>query len=163
MDTSSSKSDTFSRVHAQTRMSYGGLFYSGSVSGGFTKSHRSSNLIMEGSSFKIKFKVRKVLIQRPWLEPTLLRYPTIGIKGLKHASWSTGELDFKSNKGSFPLLPTAIVVAKDVEISASSFTKAASTLISKLKGHSSAQVCEYTICCTLSSYFVVHFQLDCAV
>ena len=33
-------------------------------------------------------------------------------------AWSTGECDAKNNYGTFPLLPTQFIVARDVEISA---------------------------------------------
>lgn len=144
-DASSETSDTFSSVSAQTKASYGGLFYSGSASGSFSKSHGNSSLAKEGSDLKIAFKVRKVLIQRPWLEPNLLHYPTIGIKGLSDSAWSSGELDSKTNKGSFPLLPTAMVVAKDVVISASSFSTTVKESFDKMKSQASFKVCPYTV------------------
>ena len=146
-DANSETSQTFSSVSAQVEASaeasYGGLFYSGSASGGFNRSHGNSSLAKNGSDLKIAFKVRKVLIQRPWLEPNLFRYPTIGIKGLNNSSWSSGELNSKTNKGTFPLLPTAMVVAKDVVISARSFSDAASSSFSKMKSHASFKVCAY--------------------
>ena len=76
-----------------------------------------------------------MLIQRPWLETLLLNYPTIGIKGLDIASWSTGQLEAAENKGQFPLLPTAFIVAKDVTISAGSYSKTVETSFEKMKTH----------------------------
>ena len=139
----SATSDTFTSVSAEAEASYGGLFYSGSVSGGFNKSKGNSSLAYKGSDLKITFKVRKVLIQRPWLEPELFRYPTIGIKGLNQSAWSSGELDFQKNKGLFPLLPTAMVVAKDVEISAKSFSSKAIDSFKTMASDSSFKVCAY--------------------
>ena len=81
--------ETYSHVSAEVSASYGGLFYSGSASGGFDKQTGNSELTQKGSNLVIKFKVRKVLIHRPWLEPIILQYPTLGIKGLKSASWSS--------------------------------------------------------------------------
>ena len=160
-DTNSETSQTFSSVSAQAEASaeasYGGLFYSGSASGGFNRSHGNSSLAKEGSDLKIAFKVRKVLIQRPWLEPNLFRYPTIGIKGLNDSSWSSGELNSKTNKGSFPLLPTVMVVAKDVVISARSFSDAASSSFSKMKSHASFKVCAYAVHRILIAYYVSMF------
>ena len=69
---------------------------------------------MEAKDLTITFMVRKVKINRPWLETSMFNYKTIGISGLEIESWSNGTLDSKENKGQFPLLPTAMVVAKDV-------------------------------------------------
>lgn len=143
----SATSSTFTDVSAEAEASYGGLFYSGSASGGFDKSQGNSSLTQQGSKLKISFKVRKVLIQRPWLVPELFHYPTLGIRGLSKFSWSCGELDCKENKGSFPLLPTAMVVAKDVEISADSFSSTAIKAFEKMQSHASFKVCGCTIHC----------------
>ena len=136
-----SSHDTYSQVSAAAKASYGGLFYSGSVSGGFTKKSGNTSLTQSGSKLEISFKVRKVVINRPWVEEELLHYPTIGIKGLGEGSWSSGELDDKTNKGSFPILPTAFVVAKDVKITADSYSKTAEATFKSLKSHASAKVC----------------------
>ena len=133
-------SDTYSQTSAEAEASYGGLFYSGSVSGGFTKKTGNSSLTKEGSDLEISFKVRKVLIERPWMEPNILQYTTLGIKEMKHAQWSTGSLNPKTNKGSFPILPTACIVAKDVVIHAGSFSDKFNTTMSSMSAHASAKV-----------------------
>ena len=126
-----SSRDTYNSFSAEASVSvpvipgFGGLLYSGSGGGGFGMQTGSSKLTKEGSNLKISFKLRKVLIHRPWFEPTILQYPTLGIKGLQPGSWSSGELNVTSNKGTFPLLPTAFVCAKDVIIGASSYSEAA--------------------------------------
>ena len=91
-----------------------------SVSGGYSQDEGGSFLAGEGSDLKISFKVRKVTIQRPWMDPAILQYPII-IKGVESGAWSSGQLD-KSNKGSFPLLPTAMIIAKDVVVSSTKFS-----------------------------------------
>lgn len=63
----------------------------------------------------ITFQIRKVLIHRPWMEIGILQNPTLGIAGLEKGGWSTGELE-PNNTGQFPLLPTAMIVAKNVII-----------------------------------------------
>lgn len=63
----------------------------------------------------ITFQIRKVLIHRPWMEIGILQNPTLGIAGLKAGGWSTGKLE-PNNTGQFPLLPTAMIVAKNVII-----------------------------------------------
>lgn len=126
-----SSRETYNSFSAEATVSasiipgFGGLFHSGSGGGGFGIQAGSSKLTQEGSKLKISFKLRKVLIHRPWFEPTILKYPTLGIKSLKSGTWSTGELNVTSNKGQFPLLPTAFVCAKDVTISADSYSEAA--------------------------------------
>ena len=134
-----SSHDTYSQVSVESKASFGGLFYSGSVGGGFSKKNGNSSLTKEGSDLKISFKVRKVIIQRPWLEPAILRYSTLGIKGLDKGTWSTGKLD-KSNEGSFPLLPTACIVAKDVVIQAKSFSDTFEKQFSEQSEHASVKV-----------------------
>ena len=63
----------------------------------------------------ITFQIRKVLIHRPWMEIGILQNPTLGITGLEAGGWSTGKLE-PNNTGQFPLLPTAMIVAKNVII-----------------------------------------------
>lgn len=133
-------SNTFSQTSAEAEASYGGLFFSGSASGGFTKKTGNSSLTQKGSNLKISFKVRKVLIERPWMEPNILQYTTLGIKEMKPAQWSTGSLNAKTNKGSFPILPTACIVAKDVVISAGSFSDKFNKTMESLSTHASARV-----------------------
>lgn len=62
------------------------------------------------------FKIHKVAIRRPWMDTHLFNYPNIGIKGKRAGSWSSGYADTKKNHGSFPLLPTQFLVAKDIQI-----------------------------------------------
>lgn len=110
---------------------------SGSVSGCFKA---GNSLTMKGSNLQISFKVRKVLIERPWMEPNILQYTTLGIKEMKPAQWSTGSLNAKTNKGSFPLLPTACIVAKDVVIHADSFSDTFKKSMKETSEHASAKV-----------------------
>ena len=112
--------DTYSQVSIEDEVSYRGLFYSKNTPG---EVDGNSSLTEDGSDLKVSFKIRKVLINRPWLDPTILHYQTLGIMGLPPGSWSSGQLNSKTNKGSFPLLPTAMVVAKDIEISVKSFSE----------------------------------------
>ena len=140
-----SSHQTYSQVSAESQASFGGLFYSGSVSGGFSKKEGNTSLSQSGSAVVITFKVRKVVVQRPWLETLLLNYPTIGIKGLGKQSWSTGQLEASSNKGQFPLLPTAFVVAKDVAISAKSYSETAEKSFKDVASHAGFKVSPFII------------------
>ena len=56
-------------------------------------------------------------INRPWLDLTIIEYPVIGMREVPKLNWSNGSLDPETNKGTFPLLPTAMIVAKDIVIS----------------------------------------------
>ena len=103
----------------------------GSVSVGY--SFLSLKLGGEGSQEKrietgdsrgvtISFKVRSVEINRPWVDPSALKVEKWILPGLSSGAWSTGVLD-NSNKGSFPLLTTQMIVAKDITITAAKFSK----------------------------------------
>ena len=81
-----------------------------------------ASLTEEGSDLKITFKVRKVNIERPWLNPDILKHSNLGIKSFKRGEWSTGSLDPKENPGTFPLLPTACIVVKNIKVSAVAFS-----------------------------------------
>ena len=134
---SQSTEDSFSKMSFEAEGSYGGLV---SVSGGYSNEEGSSSLAVSGSNLKISFKIRKVTIQRPWMDPAILHYPIVGIKGLPSGAWSSGELDGKTNKGSFPLLPTAMIVAKDVVISSDKFSESLKQSFSETSAHASVKV-----------------------
>ena len=112
-----SSHDSFTKVGGGLKLGFAGLF---NISGGADREKGTKSLTKEGSNLKISFKIRKVSIRRPWFETAILQYPTIGIKGLPACEWSTGELDPSKNKGKFPLLPTDMVLAKDIMIRADS-------------------------------------------
>ena len=88
------------------------------------------DLTTEDSNPEISFKIRKVSIIRPWLDTKLLEFPKLGINGKPASTWSTGTLDPSKNKGEFPLLPTDMVLAKDIMIRADSITDKALKCIS---------------------------------
>ena len=74
--------------------------------------------LVEHGDVKISLKIRTVQISRPWLDTSILKNKNYTIDGEDPGSWSTGELD-ADNNGSFPLLTTQIIVAKDVTVTAS--------------------------------------------
>ena len=76
---------------------------------------REKHASMMCKGMTITFQIRKVLIHRPWMEIGILQNPTLGIAGLEAGAWSTGKLE-PNNTGQFPLLPTAMIVAKNVII-----------------------------------------------
>ena len=71
------------------------------------------------SDVKISFKVRAVQIIRPWLDLSVLKNKNYTIYGEDPGRWSTGELD-ADNKGSFPLVSTKMIVAKDITVTTTS-------------------------------------------
>ena len=83
--------------------------------GGSVKTYNALNKL---SDVEITFKVRAVLISRDWLDLSLLKNKSCTISGVDPGSWSTEELDAKNN-GSFPLLITQIIVARDLTVTAS--------------------------------------------
>ena len=111
-----------------------------------SRDDQNISLAEEAEEFKISFKVHKVLIQRPWMDPAILHYQSLGIMGLEPGTWSTGERNFETNNGSFPLLPKAMVVAKDVEITAKSFSKDVEDQLHKASSNASMKVCPFYEC-----------------
>ena len=93
-----------------------------SVTNTTTETHEKNVQTGDSRDVQISFKVRAVEINRPWLDPSALKIEKWKIPGLAPGAWSTGALD-SSNKGSFPLLPTQIIVAKDIKITAAKFSK----------------------------------------
>ena len=140
---SQNTNDTFTKMSGSVSGSYGGLV---SASGGFTKSDMSSSLSQSGKELTISFKVRKVIIQRPWMDPFLLQYPILGIKGLEAGAWSDGKIDSEVNKGAFPLLPTAMIVGKDIVISSEAFQDSTLVTQSGLETDASVKVWFLFIC-----------------
>ena len=82
--------------------------------GGFVNTYHGLNKLTD---VKISLNISAVQIYRPWLDLSVLRknfkYP-----GMPSGSWSNGKLD-SSNTGVFPLLTTAMIVAKDITVTAS--------------------------------------------
>lgn len=65
---------------------------------------------------RISFGFQRVQIVRPWLQSMLLHMGSWSQPGQKRNGYSTGSIE--DNTGSFPLLPTAMLVARDVEVTA---------------------------------------------
>ena len=78
--------------------------------------------IGDSRDVKIFLKVRSVQINRPWVDLSALKIEHWKIPGQGPSSWSTGILD-SSNNGSFPLLSNRMIVARDIKITASEFSK----------------------------------------
>ena len=77
--------------------------------GGSVKRYYNLN---KHSDVKITFKVRAVQISHPWFDLSVLRNKNYKISGVNPGSWSTGKLE-ADNDGSFPLLSTQMIMARD--------------------------------------------------
>ena len=74
------------------------------------------------SDVRISFEVRSVQINRPWVDLSALELQNWKIPGLATGSWSTGVLD-SSNKGLFAILPTEMIVVRNVTVAATKFSE----------------------------------------
>ena len=93
-----------------------------SVSSKTTHTEKKNFQTADSRDVQISFKVRSVEINRPWVDPSALKIQKWEVPGLAPGAWSTGVLD-KSNTGSFPLLTTQLIVAKDIKVTASKFSQ----------------------------------------
>lgn len=84
---------------------------------GNSRDPKSQKLLeMNTAIEQIKFKYCMVAIQRPWLDFQLFNIPGWKIQGLSRAYYSTGTLT--NNNGVLPLLPTGIIIGRDIQITA---------------------------------------------
>ena len=82
--------------------------------------------IGDSQDVKINVKVRSVQIDRPWIDLSALKHQNWRIPGERSDFWSTGVLE-SSNSGSFPLLSTEMIVAKDISVTATKFSEEITT------------------------------------
>ena len=88
-----------------------------------TSKGKESGASAENSkNIKISFKCKTVEIVREWLDTSVLHYENITLAGMKAGQWSTGVME-PTNQGSFPLLLTTFVVAKDISVTATRFSE----------------------------------------
>jgi hypothetical protein len=78
----------------------------------------STQSLSSSSNVNIQFEVAKVKISRPWLDTSLLRYSPIAITGLRSGTWASQLL---SQSDLFPLLPSSMVIARNIKVTSSSF------------------------------------------
>ncbi|MFY0576297.1 hypothetical protein ACN28S_19780 [Cystobacter fuscus] len=70
----------------------------------------------ESLDIRVRFKFARVSIRRPWLDTSLFSLGGWATAGRRRNSLSTGSLT--GNTGIFPLLPTALILARELQISA---------------------------------------------
>ncbi|WP_434390281.1 hypothetical protein [Melittangium boletus] len=71
---------------------------------------------LESLDLRVQFKFARVALRRPWLDASLFSLGGWAMAGRPRLALSTGSLT--GNTGIFPLLPTALIVARELRISA---------------------------------------------
>jgi len=75
------------------------------------------SIASETVDIRVRFKFARVNIRRPWVDTSLFSLGGWALAGRRRNSLSTGSLT--GNTGIFPLVPNSIIIARDLEISAS--------------------------------------------
>ena len=98
-----------------------GLF---AIGGGGGRSWSNYSLHQDTSDLSISFQFARVDIRRSWLRENLLTTTGWRVEGRAKNDYSNGHAD-QTNRGVFPLLPEAFIVARQVRVTAkwSSFDK----------------------------------------
>lgn len=104
--------------------SYGGgaSYFSGllSVGGNFSSSSTETRKHLETSDIKMSFKIATIQIQRPWLNSTLFDLEAWNLGGQRAGKISSGKppsTDPDLNTRLLPFYSTALIIAKNIEIS----------------------------------------------
>jgi hypothetical protein len=114
-------------VSARSRVSFG--FFSSGGASSFSSSSYANQFTSSTSTSSISFEIAKVAISRPWLDPTLLSYKPVGVRGTSPGAWSDGRgLPSTDTSLLFPLLPTGFIVARNVELTSDSWSSMAEQL-----------------------------------
>jgi hypothetical protein len=120
-----------SDIHTSSSSSFGswsaggglnfGLF---SIGGGAGRKWNDYSLHQDTSEFSLSFQFARVDIRRAWLKENLFTTTVWKVEGRSKNAYSTGQID-RNNRGVFPLLPVAFIVARQVRATAkwSSFDK----------------------------------------
>jgi hypothetical protein len=118
------KTSVFNRL----QVSETGDFDNGAIrmAGGLDTTSTSATASLTTSTTTITFEMAKVLINRPWLDTSLLAYYPVALAGLAKNSWSDGTV-FPNRKEStlqqiFKILPTGMIVARNIRITSASLT-----------------------------------------
>lgn len=78
---------------------------------------QSYSMSTETTGIKISFKIGRIEIRRRWMNPALFSLSGWSVAGRGAGGYSNGQAS--GNSGVFPLLPTAFLVARDIQISGS--------------------------------------------
>jgi hypothetical protein len=77
---------------------------------------KNSPIPIGNTRIQISFRFARVEIRRPWLDPSLLSLGGWSMPGRPRHSLSTGTL--QDNPGIFSLLPSSMIVVRDLQVSA---------------------------------------------
>jgi hypothetical protein len=86
----------------------------------------------DGPRIQISYRFARVELRRPWFDPLLLSLGGWSMPGRPRHALSTGTI--QDNPGLFSLLPSSMIVARDVQISAQWTTEAAQQIDKTLSG-----------------------------
>jgi hypothetical protein len=73
-------------------------------------------IAQESLDIRVRFKFARINLRRSWLDTSLFSLGGWALAGRHRNDLSTGSLT--GNTGIFPLLPTSIIIARDLQISA---------------------------------------------
>jgi len=90
----------------------------------------------DSKDIHISFQMATVQINRPWCDLSILRLAGLTLPGLKPEGWSTGKLS-PNNNGSMPMFNTQVVLAKDISITANTFSQRVVDYIANTNWHAS--------------------------
>jgi hypothetical protein len=102
------------KLRAQNAIKFSGSFES-------TQVQNNERVQFASSDLRVEFEVAKVIINRPWLDLTLLDLTPVGVRGYVPSQWSDGSSFFAQiSNYAFKLLPTAFIVARNIRLKSSS-------------------------------------------
>jgi hypothetical protein len=80
-------------------------------------------------TFTIEFELARVQITRPWFDTSLLNFSPVGMRGVREHGWSDGNPLFTSDTSfAFDLLPTSMIVARNIRLESSQIERFSSTI-----------------------------------
>lgn len=104
-----------SSVSSSFGASFSAGLWGGSASGQYKKDLEKIQNESKIEEFGMQFKVARVDILRDWFNGGLLDYPNVYIRDVPKNGICSGSLT-GSKSGSFPLLPTALIIAKEINV-----------------------------------------------
>jgi uncharacterized membrane protein YgcG len=91
------------------------------LGGSTAQASLTKRLAAAGTNVRISMEVARVDILRPWLDISMTDKQPLAMSGVLPGGWSTGYVGV-ANNGTFPLYTTAFIVARNINITADSWT-----------------------------------------
>lgn len=107
-----------------------------SVGAGASRENKESNEHMDANEFELSAKIAVVQINRPWINGLIFRMKGWYLNGQAKGGISNGTLENNSS-GTLPLIPTAFIVAREIEITANWSTRDKSHVENNISGKAS--------------------------